>query len=437
MSKNRQHGQIEETTFFDMADMSGDLKTNPIVSIIMPVFNAAEFLYDSVGDILAQGYGNFELLCVYDDGTSDRSVEILEELAARDNRIKVIHHEVKGSNECRNRGIDESCGKYLLFLDADDRFEYDLLELVCGKAEECGLEVTAFDADLFDHNTGKHKSAPRLIKSEEDPNPDNPFKVLNTTVWNKLFLSSYIKENDIRFRTEYNSPTSYFVFMALVYARKLGVVRKVLLHYRIENPGSTLANIDKYPLEAYDEMLGIKERLKKDNRFEEKKDVFFGFTDEFATDRLKKMQTVEGYRELYNTLRNDGLMDLPENVETYLFDARKRMTDIGLLTSDSWVFPIPPSNEKKEVIIYGGGNVGQDYFIQIMRRSDIVLKGWVDRNHETIGYPLQSPTILKESDYDLVVIAVSHDKMASAIMCDLVGMGIPEEKIFWQKPERI
>lgn len=409
----------------------------PKVSIIMPVYNAEEYIAESAGDVLAQTYGAFELLCVYDDGTMDRSPEMLSKMATCDDRIRLIHNDVRGSNECRNRGIDEAIGKYLLFLDADDRFEPDLLEIVCSKAEECELEVTAFDADLFFHNTGKHKSAPRLIKSEEDPSPENPFDVLNTTVWNKLFLSSYIRENDIRFRTTYNSPTSYFVFMALVYAKKLGVVRKVLLHYRIDNPESTLANIDKYPLEAYDEMLGMMERLKKDNRFEDKKEVFLGFVKEFGTDRLKKMKTAQGYRELYDALRGAGLMDPPIDSQTQLFNDRKRMTELGLLTSDSWVFPIPRSNERKSIVIYGGGNVGQDYFIQVIRRDDIELKGWVDRIFDKIGFPLQSPEILNEINYDIVVIAVSHDKLASAIKRDLIKMGITEEKIFWKKPERI
>ncbi len=407
------------------------------VSIIMPVYNAEEYLTESVGDILAQTYGDFELICVYDDGTTDGSVEMLNEMAVRDDRIRLVYNDVRGSNECRNRGISEAVGKYLLFLDADDRFEPDLLKLICDLAEEQKLEVTAFDADLFSHKTGVHKSAPRLIKSEEDPSTENPFDVLNTTVWNKLFLCSFIKQNEIRFRTEYNSPTSYFVFMALAYAKKIGVVRRILLHYRIENPGSTLANIDKYPLEAYDEMLGMMERLKNDGRFEEKKEVFLTFVNEFGTDRLKKMQTAGGYRKLYDALRDAGLMDLPEEAETHLFNDRKRMTELGLLTSDSWVFPIPRSNDRKSIVIYGGGNVGQDYFIQVKRRDDIELKGWVDRSFEKIGFPLQAPQTILEVDYDFVVVAVSHDKMASAIKRDLIKLGVPEKKIFWKRPERI
>ncbi len=409
----------------------------PRVSIIMPVYNSEKYLKESVGDILAQTYGDFELLCVYDDGTTDRSIEMLSEMATRDDRIRLIHNDSRGSNECRNRGINEANGKYLLFLDADDRFEPELLELTCSKAEECNLEITAFDADLFNHNTGKHKSAPRLIKSEKDPSPENPFDVLNTTVWNKLFLNSYIRENDIRFLTEYNSPTSFFVFIALIYANKLGVVRKILLHYRIDNPESTLANIDKYPLEAYSEMLAMMLRLKKDNRFEEKKEVFFKFASEFGIDRLKKMQTVEGYRELYDALRGAGLVNFPEESETHLFNDRKRMTELGLLTSDSWVFPIPNSDEHKSIVIYGGGNVGQDYFIQVIRRDDIKLIGWVDRNYDKIGFPLQPPVTLNDIDYDLVIIAVSHDKMASSIKRDLIKMGVPEEKVFWKRPERL
>ncbi len=430
------------------------VESRPMVSIIMPVYNSVEFLRDSIDDIIRQAYDDFELICVYDDGTTDGSEELLNKLAEKDARIKVIHHSVRGCNVCRNRGLDEAVGKYLLFLDADDRFESDMLEKSVELAETGDFDVVVFDGDMFDHETGKHRGAPRLIKSKEDPDPEDPFSTVNTTIWNKLFLREFINEHDLRFSIVNNSPTAYFVFMALVYAKRIGVLRSVLVHYRTNNPGSTLGNLDKYPLEAYDELMAIVEKLRYDGRFDEKRGVFAGFAKDYINDRLRVIKTSVGFRELYNALHDGGIekMDVlddaysqdtilreiaDKNMDEYLFDIRRRMKESGLLQDDSWLLPLERSTEEKRVVLYGGGNVGQDYFVQMMRRPDIKLVSWVDGAFERIGYPLQSPQVINDLEYDFIVIAVSDSKTANSIIERLESMDVSNEKIYWKKPERI
>ncbi len=429
-------------------------RNNSIVSIIMPVFNSAEFLNDSIGDIIKQTYSDFELICVYDDGTTDGSDGLLISLAGSEDRMKVIHNPIRGCNECRNRGMEEAKGKYLLFLDADDRFEPNMLKQIIDLAEKEHYEVTVFGGDMFDHETGEHRGAPRLIKSNEEPDTINSFKVFNTTIWNKLFLRQFIIEHDLKFRTSYNSPTAYFVFIAMVYANRIGVDRSILVHYRINNLNSTLANYDKYPLEAYDELLGIRDRLVKDDCFEEKREIFVGFAEEFIGDRLRAVNTSNGFKELYNTLHAGGIEALSicdknippdsllheitaKDMGEYFFDNRKQIINAGVLMNDSWLLPIEKSLQVKRIIIYGGGNVGQDYFIQSIRRKDVKLVGWVDGNHEGIGYPLQPPESIKSTDFDFVLIAVSDSKTADSIKLFLDKMGIPEEKVFWKRPVRM
>ena len=90
-----------------------------------------------------------------------------------------------------------------------------------------------------------------------------------------------------------------------------------------------------------------------------------------------------------------------------------------------------------KIAIYGAGNVGKDYFIQAMRRSDVELVAWVDGNYERIGYPIQSPDVLLSSDYDYVIIAVSTNKVSRDITHLLTEKGIPEDKIFYEIPYNI
>ena len=83
----------------------------PLVSIIVPVYNAENYLVRCVGSVLNQEYTNFELILV-DDGSKDDSAAICDSFAQRDNRVRVIHKENTGVSDSRNTAIDQAKGKY-------------------------------------------------------------------------------------------------------------------------------------------------------------------------------------------------------------------------------------------------------------------------------------------------------------------------------------
>ena len=94
----------------------------PKISVLIPVYNASEFLYDSIPSILNQTFSNIELVCV-NDGSKDNSLEILNEFKAKDSRVKVIDKENGGCGSARNRALDEATGEYVYFFDPDDMLE--------------------------------------------------------------------------------------------------------------------------------------------------------------------------------------------------------------------------------------------------------------------------------------------------------------------------
>lgn len=101
---------------------------NQLVSIIMPVFNAQEFLQESIESVRNQSYPDWELLAV-DDCSQDDSLKILQEVALQDARIKVIQlDQNQGAAVARNAGLQRAKGRYLAFIDSDDRWHFDKLE---------------------------------------------------------------------------------------------------------------------------------------------------------------------------------------------------------------------------------------------------------------------------------------------------------------------
>lgn len=116
------------------------LKKNPLISVIVPIYNVERYLNACVNSIVNQTYSNLEIILV-DDGSPDKCPEICDEYAERDARIKVIHQENGGLSAARNAGIDIASGELLTFIDSDDFIAENYVELLYNG-------MFKFDADI-------------------------------------------------------------------------------------------------------------------------------------------------------------------------------------------------------------------------------------------------------------------------------------------------
>ncbi|MEJ5210015.1 MAG: glycosyltransferase [Burkholderiales bacterium] len=129
---------------------SGGQGNNPLLSVVMPVFNAEAYVAEAVESILGQSVRNFEFIII-DDGSTDNSLSILKRYAAQDTRIRLISHENRGLVETLNEGIALARGEWIARMDADDvampdRFRLQLAALEREKADFCGGAVECFGA---------------------------------------------------------------------------------------------------------------------------------------------------------------------------------------------------------------------------------------------------------------------------------------------------
>ena len=118
---------------------------NPTVSIIVPVYNAEDYITRCIESIISQEYTDFELLLV-NDGSRDASGAICDAFASRDSRIQVIHKENTGVSDSRNIAISQARGTYIQFLDSDDWITPDATKLLVRSAKEyhCDLVIADF-----------------------------------------------------------------------------------------------------------------------------------------------------------------------------------------------------------------------------------------------------------------------------------------------------
>ena len=116
----------------------------PLISIIVPIYNVEAYLKRCVVSIQNQTYPNIEIILV-DDGSPDKSGKLCDELAAKDERIKVIHKPNGGLSDARNAGIDLAQGEFLSFIDSDDYIHPQMMELLYQNLVEAKADLSCCD----------------------------------------------------------------------------------------------------------------------------------------------------------------------------------------------------------------------------------------------------------------------------------------------------
>ena len=179
----------------------------PLVSVIAPVYGVEKYITRAVESLQAQTYENWELFLV-DDGSKDNSGAVCDELAKKDNRIKVIHKENGGAPSARNVAIDKASGKYMFFMDPDDWAEPKMLDDLVAIAErdDAQLVVAGFYIDTYYSDTEKFQQeqfVPSVRFVSKDEFREYAYKMFDASLlyppWNKLVRADFILENKLYF----------------------------------------------------------------------------------------------------------------------------------------------------------------------------------------------------------------------------------------------
>ncbi|MCM1010130.1 MAG: glycosyltransferase [Fusobacterium sp.] len=251
------------------------------VSIVIPVYNVERYLRECLDSVINQTLKDIEIICV-DDGSTDSSLAILNEYAARDNRITVLKQKNKGAGVARNLGLAHSCGDYLYFMDSDDYLELNALEKIYKRIVDTNAEICVFKNGTYYQSTGEvmpcnwEHSVLNIPDKETFNKYDIPnvfFQFCNPPAWSKLYKASFIKKNHLEFQNLKTCNDVYFNYMSLALANSITFLNETLLTWRTEH-SCTTATRGKYiycVLKAYKK---IKNDLSKKD-FELLADTFY------------------------------------------------------------------------------------------------------------------------------------------------------------------
>ena len=214
----------------------------PMVSIIVPIYNAEQYLRRCVDSILNQEYTDYELLLV-NDGSTDASGDICEEYGDRDPRVIVIQKENTGVSDSRNRALDRARGKYLQFLDSDDWITPDATRLFVRAAEEYGCDMVISD---FYRVVGERLSPKGDIEEEgvltreefAAHMMENPADFYYGVLWNKLYRRDIVEEHNLRMDTDISWCEDFMFNLEYIRYAKVFYALHAPIYYYVKRKGS-------------------------------------------------------------------------------------------------------------------------------------------------------------------------------------------------------
>ena len=129
----------------------------PVISVIIPIYNSEKYLSECLNSVVNQTLHDIEIICV-NDGSTDSSLEILEDYQSKDKRIKIINQEHNNAGSARNKGLEIARGEYLSFLDSDDYFDLNMLkEMYLTAKSDNKIEIVIAKSKQFEDNNNSFK----------------------------------------------------------------------------------------------------------------------------------------------------------------------------------------------------------------------------------------------------------------------------------------
>lgn len=217
-----------------------------LFSLVIPVYNVESYLHDCLDSVLHQTFKEWEAICV-NDGSTDGSLKILEEYAAKDSRFKVVNQENGGLSAARNTGMDNATGEYILFLDSDDWMEHTALKTI--DAAIAGEDMVCFSGRRYFEESKTFNQPDVLADKTYTYGMDyyNENSLLSrdfafVCVVLRAYRQAFLIENNLRFKEGIYHEDNLFTPIACYYAGPVKQIPESLYNYRVRANSITDSN---------------------------------------------------------------------------------------------------------------------------------------------------------------------------------------------------
>ena len=375
--------------------MMKDEKMNPLLSVIVPIYNVQDYLNRCLDSVCNQSYRNLEIICV-DDGSEDSSGAILKKYSKNDCRVKIIHKQREGIVSARKTGVLAAKGSYITYVDADDWIAHemyrDLMKVIIetkadlvtsGCIRDYGTHIVQEDEGIKPGIYDGKEVIESVLK--QMISVDHFFKSnISMHLFNKIYRRDLLEECQLAVNNSINvGEDAACIYPYLLKSKKIVVTGKRYYHYCIRK-NSTMG--------------------------EKRKD---------EVERLKIQ-----FRYLYN-VGKDYTCFIPNIISQfmYLFCYELLLQSPGKIIKyeNNFLFPFGQVSKNDRVVLYGQGKFGQVLKKELQLYLNVIE--WIDK--------IDSNTmrILQSDKCDKIVIAAVNYDVINDMKCTLVKLGVDERKV--------
>ena len=288
------------------------------VSVVIPIYNVEDFLGECLDSITNQTLDDIEIICV-NDGSKDRSLEILKEYASRDDRITVIDQENGGHAVATNRGMRLATGKYLFLMDSDDILDIHALEETYKVAEERKVDFVVFQAINYYMDTGQLVEQENYSMNEiADRVGDSVFDWkdvrdlafdFTVTPWSKLYNREFVMKNNCQFSEGLVFDDNIFFWEVFFSAKRITFLRKHLFKRRWYSESSTMSGNMNF-LDSIEIFKLMWKTFQRFGTFEEYKDILYKKRVSTGFWRLKVIK--DEFKEIYYEKYRQSMLEIKQ-----------------------------------------------------------------------------------------------------------------------------
>lgn len=277
------------------------------VSIIIPVYNVERYLSRCIDSCINQSYTDIEIICI-NDGSTDRSLQILECYKNLDSRITIINKENGGLSSARNAGVKVAVGKYILFVDSDDFLSCNAVENLVANAEENSSDIVIFDY-FYGHVEHSKRYILTIKEWSNKKYQNSPFNIMTAdksaylfipvAACCKLYRTEFLKENNITFVEGVIYEDVAYWADIFAKAERITYLNEPLYHYYVGRNNQIMAKNDESLFDVIKVYSYAEKSLKQSPAFDKYKESFYIL---LMRDFLMKLQVIKPdlKQQLYN-----------------------------------------------------------------------------------------------------------------------------------------
>lgn len=385
------------------------------ISVIVPIYNTADYLPACIESIMEQTYKNIEMILV-DDGSTDNSLDVCEYYAGKDSRIRIVRQANQGSSAARKAGVWECTGQYITFVDSDDWIGSELIALLYEQAEKKDIDLVVSDVLMTKvDNTeserrnligpGMYENPHEFVKKKFYYYEDCTYGIM-PFIFAKLYKRNLLIKvmEMIDDRIQYDEDRA-LVWTCLMQDIKVIFTNVMEYHYCQRENGLVRSQDELY--------------LAKINYF------YCYMRRLFEKEDLIYQKQLENYIFASVKTAFRWKLGLSQN----------HLIESGYVL-DSSVF----LDGSKKVVLYGAGAVGRDYYALLQESCYIQICAWVDREWEKCqkqGLTVWPVEMILQMEYDYILVSVKKRAVFEEIKEHLESLDISGEKVIWGKPYEI